>query len=333
MKKFLLFLISLFIGLGIFGLVLRTVGAQEIENSLSVFNGRKVILILGITLLTAVIGNWKWKAILEERGVDISNKDLFGAYLSGYALMYLAPVLVWGGEFFRAYFLKEKKGVPWPKGMASIVIDRILEWTVSLAVILIGGIALFFSIGFPPARLAIVFGGAFLGFSLGISFFYLRCIKKKSIISFLIKDDNSQFRDVEREVFDFFRLKNKKMWKVVGISFLRAAAMYLRVFLLIFFLGKKISVLPALSILGFIYLAQTIPIPTSLGSHEAIQIFAFSSLGFGASVATAFAMIIRGSELFIALIGVLLLLKFWIFLFKDKFFKKIDEIFKNNKIE
>jgi len=128
--------------------------------------------------------------------------------------------------------------------------------------------------------------------------------------------------ETEKEIFDFFKPKRKSMWKGFGLSFLRAAAMYLRAWLLILFLGKSISALPALSILGFTYLAAMIPIPTALGSHEAIQIFAFNSLGLGLSTATAFTMIIRGAELIIALVGVVILYRLGIGLIRHTLFKK-----------
>ena len=100
--------------------------------------------------------------------------------------------------------------------------------------------------------------------------------------------------------------------------------MYFRAWLLILFLGKSIGALPVLSVLGFTYLAVMIPIPTALGSHEAIQTFAFNSLGLGASTATAFTMIIRVAELFIALAGVIILFRLGVILIKDVLFKKIN---------
>ena len=106
--------------------------------------------------------------------------------------------------------------------------------------------------------------------------------------------------------------------------------MLLRTWLLIGFLGKSIGVLPALSILGFTYLAVMIPIPAALGSHEVIQTFAFSSLDLGAAAATAFTMIIRGAELIVALFGIAILFRLGIFLIKDTFFKKINNFAKNN---
>lgn len=111
------------------------------------------------------------------------------------------------------------------------------------------------------------------------------------------------------------------MWKSFGLSFLRAGTMYLRAWLLILFLGRNISALPVLSVLGFTYLAVMIPIPTALGSHEAIQTFAFNSLGLGMASATAFTMIIRGTELIIALVGVIILFRLGIILLKNTLYK------------
>ena len=120
------------------------------------------------------------------------------------------------------------------------------------------------------------------------------------------------------------------MWKVVGLSFLRAATMCLRVWFLISFLGKSIGALPALSILGFSYLAAMIPIPTALGSHEAIQAFAFNSLNLGISTAAAFTMIIRGAELIVASIGIIVLFRLGIPLLKNTLFNKAEKLIVNN---
>jgi len=102
--------------------------------------------------------------------------------------------------------------------------------------------------------------------------------------------------------------------------------MYSRAFLLVLFLGKNIGALSVLSVLGFNYLAVMIPIPAALGSHEAIQTFAFNSLGLGASTAAAFTMIIRGAELIIALFGSVFLFRLGIIIIKNALFKKVENI-------
>lgn len=326
MKKVFLFLISLLIGIILFIWIARTVGLQEIKDAFLVFTGWKGIIILLLTVLIALLSIWKWKEILKGIEVNISAKELLRPYLAGFSLMFLAPIIVLGGELFRAYILREKNSIPWPKGMASVIIDRILEWTANLIIIFFGSIFFLFTIGFPSVKLVLIFGGVFLIFLLGISLFYFKSAKRESILRFIIRSNNSQPFDTEKEIFKFFKFNNPAVWKSVVISFVRAAAMYARIWLLIVFLGKNLALLPTLSILGFTYLAAMIPIPTSLGSHEAIQTFAFQSLRLGSSTATAFTMIIRGAELIIALVGLVILFRLGVDLMKTILFKKAEKL-------
>ena len=282
------------------------------------------------------ISNLKWLEILKGEGVAISFRGLFRPYLAGFAVMFLAPILFWGGEIFRGYVLKKRNAVPWSKGMSSIIIDRILEWTINLVVIFLGTLIFLLMIGFPPTKLAIIFGGAFLLFVIGITYFYFKAFKRESMVEIVLKifglkhlNEESAIVKTEQEIFNFFKYKKKSLAKVVGLAFLRAGATYLRAILLIFFLGKEISLLSILSILGFTYLAAMIPIPTALGSHEAIQTFSFETLGLGASTATAFTMLIRGVELIIALVGVMILFRLGTTILKDILFKKLNNLSNN----
>lgn len=324
MKKFLLLLVSLLIGIGLFTWILRIVGWEEIKNAFFVFTGWQGLVILGLTFLMAVVGTWKWKEILKGEQINVSFRGLFGPYLAGFAVMFLAPILIWGGEIFRTYIIRERNAVPWPKGMASVIIDRVLEWSANLTIIFLGGLIFLFIIGFPPLKLFAIFGGVFLIFFGGILFFYFKCIRKESIVRFFIRGNQNQPFDTEKEIFKFFKLNNKSLWKGFAVAFLRAGVMYVRAWLLVIFLGKTIGAFPALSILGFNYMAAMIPIPTALGSHEAIQTFAFNSLSLGASTATAFTMIIRGAELIVSLFGVVILFRLGVILVKNTLFKKIN---------
>ncbi|GAI45708.1 unnamed protein product, partial [marine sediment metagenome] len=133
-KKVFLLLISLLIGVVLFVWIGKIVGWQEIKNAFLAFTGWQGLAILGLTLLMMLVGTWKWKEILKGVGAKVPFKSLLNPYLAGFSIMFLAPILVWGGEIFRGYILKERNSVPWSKGMASVIIDRILEWTANLAV-------------------------------------------------------------------------------------------------------------------------------------------------------------------------------------------------------
>ncbi len=137
---------------------------------------------------------------------------------------------------------------------------------------------------------------------------------------------NQEPLETEKEIFNFFKLKKGGMWKGFFLSFLKVVITCLRGWVLIIFLGKRVSYFSALSILGFTYLAAMIPIPTSLGSHEAIQSFAFNSLGLGISTATAFTMIIRTAELSVALLGLFFLFRFGTLFLKGFVFTKVKKL-------
>ena len=335
MRKLLLFLVSLLIGIILFVWIGGTIGWQEMKNAFLVFTGWQGIVILFFTFLMALIGTWKWREVIRETGAKISFQDTWRAYLASFSIRYLAPVLIVGAEFFQGYILKKKNSIPWSQGMASVIIDRILEWTVNLAVIFFAGMFFLLMIGFPPMKLVIIFSSISLIFLVAVCFFYFKAFKKESIAKVFGKIFNhkldNQLLDIEKEIFNFFKLSKKRIiWKVFGLNFLRAGVMLLRTWLLIVFLGKSIGLLPALSVLGFTYLALTIPIPTALGSHEVIQAFAFSSLNLGAATATAFTMIIRGAELMVAFLGIAILFHLGTFLIKDTFFKKISNFVEND---
>ena len=319
MKKFFLFLIFSFIGIGLYVWIGKVIGLGEMKKFLQAFNVYQAAIIFGLTFLIALIGIWRWREILKESGVRISFIALLKPYFGGFAIVFLVPMVLLGGEILRAYILKKKNGVSWIKGLASIITDRILEWTVNFIIIFLGACYFLFKIGLPPKSLGIIFGLFFLLLAIAIFFFYSRVFKKESVVRFFLDTNNKKVLAAEEDVFKFFKFRKKAVWKGLGLSFLRAGAMALRVWVLIYFLEGSIGYLIAFSILGFSYLAALIPIPTALGSHEVIQIFAFNSFGLRTGAAAAFTMIIRGAELLLALGGLAILFQLGIKVFKGTF--------------
>jgi len=315
MKQKLLVGFSLILGVAIFIQLGRVIGWSEIGKAFAVFTGWQGLVIVALSFLVAIIGNWRLKEILKDSGIDVPFITLFKVYLGGYSMMYLIPIIIWGGEAFRVYGLTKEKDVSWKKVFASVIIERILEWTINIVVIFLGLAFFLYNVYLPPKELIMIFGASLIFFVSIISYFYIKALGKKSIVRQIVKrfwkrdvrDDNS-FITVENEVFEYFKW-GKGFNKGVVLSLLRAFVMQIRVWILIIFLGNMIGFWPSVSILGFTYLSSMIPIPTSLGSHEAIQFFAFTSLGLVASMATAFTMILRASEIIVSTVGMAFLLR------------------------
>ena len=315
-KQALLLIFSFLLGLAIFVWLGGVIGWKEVLNIFSAFTGWQGLVIIGLSFLIAVIGNWRWKEILKESQIEVPFYQLFKIYLGGYAMMYLFPILLWGGEAFRVYGLGKEKNLSWKKTFSSVIVERILEWTANVVVIFLGLGFFLYKVYLPPKELVMIFGIALIFFISVLSYFYIKALGKKSIVREIIKkffkkevSDNNGMIAVENDVFNFFQFQNKSFKKGFVLSILRALVMQARGWILIFFLGNWIGFFPSLAILGFTYLSSMIPIPASLGAHEAVQFYAFTSLGLAASTATAFTMIIRAGEIVVSSVGLIFLIK------------------------
>lgn len=338
MRKFILFLFSLWVGALLFWWVLTTVGWEKIKLAFQGFSVQAGLLILFLTILSALIRSLKWKTILKSQRYSIPLFRVFEYYLSGLSITFFFPMVVFGGEVFRGYDLKEKYSIPWSKSIASVIIDRILEITI-YAITAIFGIAFFIlkATFIPQKPYLIILLGIFLTLIL-ISIFYFKTFKKESIIHPFLKRFNLQNSDgtetvidVEKEIFQYFRPHKKAMWRGVALTILYELILFGRAALLILFLGKEFSILSTVSIVAFSALVMLIPIPASLGSHEAVQSFVFDSLGLGTNTAMAFVFIIRGVELVVALFGAVFFFKFGIQMLKSLIFKNVGRLINRSK--
>ncbi len=334
MKKVLFFLISLIVGVALLVWVTNFIGWEKITLAFKFFSFKAGVIILALTALTISIRTWRWKTILKSEGYDIPALKVLEYYLSGNAITFFMPMVIFGGEIFRGYDLKEKYDVPWPKSIASVVIDRILELTI-YAVAMVFGVIIFLLYASSPSYKTgvIIFATVFLVLAL-IGLFYFKSFKKESIIHFLLKKFNARNMngadtalEVEKEIFRYFRPNKKTMWQGFGLSFLVELALWSRTFLLIMFLGKNISAVLAISIVAFSSLALVVPIPAALGSHDAVQSFVFTTLGLGASTGAAFVLVIRGAELVLALIGLFFFFRFGVQFLQSLLLRKIGKLF------
>ena len=326
-RNIFLILISLLIGAAIFIWFGRVIGWDHVWQAFEVFKGWQGIVILALTFLIAIIGNWRWYQILKDKQVDISFRKIFDSYLGGYAMMYLFPIIFLSGEIFRIFSLVKEEKIQISKAASSVIIERILEWTINIFVILFGLFFLFSRLNLP-IQVLYIFGTALVFFIGLIGFFYFKALSQKSIVSGLIKKivhkeiaKSNNILEIENEVLTFFQPGSKPLIKGLILSLLRAGVMLARVWLLIIFLGGiGVDFIISLSILGFSYFSALVPIPTSLGAHEIIQVAAFNAFHLESSMVTAFTMIIRGAEIIVSILGLGFLLKKGFSIVEEKFY-------------
>jgi len=312
-KTLLLFLLSILFGGIIFVYVGNTFGWDFILSSFKIFLNLEGFLIIILSFFIAFLGALRWKKIIGEK--SISNNELFKIYIGGFSVMYLFPMVILGSEFFRASLLEHKEKIGWDKALASVFIERIIEWTINIIVIITGVLYFFYAIQKPSQNLAIIFAVSIAITLIIFITIYFYIFKKKSFLrNILLKTNKGNYEEslaikVEKIVFEYFDIKNINLWKGYFLSILKVLAMLLRIWLIIFFLNNILGFMESFSILGFSFLSTLIPIPAALGIQELIQAFAFENLNINLGVSNGFSMLLRAGDVIVSITGFVLFFK------------------------
>jgi uncharacterized membrane protein YbhN (UPF0104 family) len=77
--------------------------------------------------------------------------------------------------------------------------------------------------------------------------------------------------------------------------------------LIVFFMGQTLKVPKLFAIKSIVDLSYVVPFPAALGSLEISQAFVFQALGFSLATGVGFSLILRGLNIIIAFLGLLVL--------------------------
>ncbi len=204
---------------------------------------------------------------------------------------------------------------------------------------LIGGFLSFLFLNHTLPRQVALIAALIIGaLSLGLFIFYFKSFRKESIFKLIWRFFGKEIKDghitqeIEKEIFTFFEFEKKTMWQGLSIALLRYFLIFFRCWLLIFFLTHQASIPIALSSMSFLYLAYSFPTPAGFGSLDVAEAFVFTSFGLGAAVGVTFSFILRGAEIIISLVGIVILIKLSFEIFSGNiknFFQKASSALRN----
>lgn len=323
MKKVIILLAFLVLGIILFAVAIEKIGIENLLAILLALAWWKILAIIGITLLVIFISILRWKIIIRGLGIEVGWKKVIGAWIVGATFSYLTPVVFFGGEPLRAYFLKNNNEIPWSKNVASIISDKALELMTNM-VIMVLGVSFLFSQVHLPFKIKLITILIIAGL-LGMGCFFLYKIFKKkkergffsSILKSLgvdgfkkIKKIDGGIRETEEEISYFFRNCKKALLASIALSLVKGGLMIARYWIIILYLGGVIGFSQALAIVGTTFLIYFLPIPAALGIHEVSQAFIFELFGLGMSLGIASSVTLRCTELLMALVGIIVLVYF-----------------------
>lgn len=342
MRKIVFFLVSLVVGLAIFGLVISRVGISEVIKAFSSFPLEGILMILFLSFLIAAVGIWRLKFILKIQGYNLSFWKVTEVWFGGFVISYFTPIAIFGGEVFMIYTLKKAFSVPWEKSSAAVFIHRVLDATIFFPLLIIGLFVFPFLAGTFPETKMIIAGSTVASIIIFLlAVFYIKTLKKESTLEWFLKlfglsrkklqnqKGGKLVLGAEKEIVSFFGLRKRQMWKGLAISLIKYFLLFIRCVVLLFFFGEGWHFLKTLSVYGFFNLAVLVPVPAMLGSLEVVESVVFSEIGMGANVGIAFSFVLRSMDILFAMVGFLILIKFGMKLIKIKIMEFLDGIFSN----
>ncbi len=324
MKKF-VFLSSI-LGLLLFIFTIQQAGIGSVVKAVYFFPAPAILLVfLIIFSAVGVVSSWRWKIIIESQNSHPVNfGKILGARLAAFAISYVTPAVLVGGDPVRAYMIKEESDYSMEKSFASVIIDEAIYFFTLFLFMIIG--FLFLADHFSLPRSVFYGFSAFIAFGAIVLYvFYSRLIAKNAnaegFFIFVVKttrlnnlkyigDRMEKIKNIEKIISSFFKNKKSVFVKAFLLSVLEVLMYLAMIFAIVFYLGGVINLAQSLSIFSILTFTSFVPIPGSLGSLEMAVTFIFDLMDLGKNNGFAFSLIFRLANIALVAVGFFALMRF-----------------------
>ncbi len=276
--------------------------------------------LLAVTSIFFVL-TWRWDVILKSRKIRIPFIKLFCYRIIGIAINFFTPGPRVGGEPTQASLLS-RHNVEFTEGLSTIMIDKIIDTSISGILFVVGIILVMLYYSIPQTLKIILVITGIIFISLIALFFYrmlthrhfflhlFKFLRIDRIKNATIQKLEKKIEEIELIMIDFYTNDKKAFMQTIGISILSWIVMFFEYTLATRLLGISLGPHPFTAlffIIAFIGVAVLFPIPMAVGVLEAGQLSAFAILGFPGSAGIALAFLVRMKDITWGLIGLILL--------------------------
>ena len=302
----------------LFWFILRTVSLAETWAVLRRLGWWQLMLLAVANGIVLLLMNGRWWLILLGQGHSVPYLALTSYRLAGASLSYITPGPQFGGEPLQVLLVERNYGVPRVTAVASIALDKTLELIVNFG-FLLGGVVFIWQTellgqvaGWQTAVLPILL--LLFPLTLLISFWLdwriftrlvhlpRRCLRLARRSNHLQKIQQA-IVDSEAQLTLFCRQQPRHLALAFFISLLAWTSLIAEFWLMLTLLGLHVSFLQMLVILTATRVALLLPLPGSLGTLEASQLLAITTLGFSPAAALSFSLLIRARDVVLVGLG------------------------------
>lgn len=295
---------------------LRNVPLHEIWATVRVLALWQVGVLLCLNLFIYGLITLRWWIIVraENRSVAYLPLLLVGIAVFGVSYFTLGPHV--GGEPLQVFYLQRRYKITFTHATASVILDKLLELLANFFLLVVGLTAILragiFSANGTSSWLSL--SGLLLLCMwppVHIFFLYKRTYPVSATLRAIpfLKKDSKTIRFIgasERLAGTFCRRHGSSLVLAAVISVLAGVGMVSEFALIVNFLDIELSSWQTIAAWTAGWLALLAPLPGGLGALEAVEVFALGAFGIPAALAIGVTLVMRGRDLLIGGIGLLL---------------------------
>lgn len=307
------------LGLALAGLLyfaLHEAPVEEIWRVLSTLRAWQLLLLLGVNAIIYALVTARWWIVVQAEKPLVRYLPLIAVRLSVFAISYFTLGPQVGGEPLQILYLHRKYGVSLARAAASVVMDKLFELLGNFVLLCFGVIAVFHSgilSGVSEASKLVLLGlGSIVAWPLiHILLLYNRIYPVSAFLRLLGPRITAHkavrfTRASEHLAGQFCQRHPRAMLGGLLMSLLAAAATVSEYALITSFLRISLPFWKVITAWTTGWLAFLMPLPGGMGALEAGQVSVLGLFGISAATAISVVLVMRGRDLFLGGLGLLL---------------------------
>ena len=259
----------------------------------------------------------RWQLLGQALQAPLSLARLFRMRQAGSAVSFLTPGPHFGGEPLQLFWLKRFFGQPLHRAVVMLGLDRFVETSTNIAVLLAGVLMLLGTAMVPlddGLQVSAILGGVLAALVLAAALVVRHPVWLANRFRPLVqrwrggsdeRDSNQEggWQALVRLMQNALALHRGRLWAALLLSLLGWAALVLELWLLLRFLGLSPSPTDLLTIMVGMRLAMLLPVPGGIGTIEASLLWSFQLLGLPVSAALGLIALTRLRDAVVLLVG------------------------------
>jgi glycosyltransferase 2 family protein len=295
---------------------LRKAPLAEIWTAIRQLRLWQIAVILTLNGIFYIVATLRWWTIVRGDNKQVPFFPLLGVRVSVFGVSYFTLGPQVGGEPLQVLALQKRYGLSYTHATATVLMDKLLEFLVDFFLLAVGLTAIL-RVG-VLAESGIQFSGDLILLAFLIlwpPFHIILLYNRRYPLSGLVRripfiKKNSKpvrfLRAAEQLAGRFCQRHPRRLLVAIGFSILGGAGMLLDYALMTTFLNIHLTFwkMTAGWMMGWISLLM--PLPGGLGALEASQVFTLGKFGFSAATALSLTLLMRGRDILIGGLGLLL---------------------------